>query len=305
MLFRSFDISPEELNKQLIRSESFDEIDSGGTYFYVSPVNDVLNFDLDGKPATNEATKIEKMLMGFHNTMTPDHPDPLLDIVFRDYRAEDGTYTDVIDKEHFFTKDDFELADHHFKGHVDEFGQFHGEIRIYRERTVDHIVNWRGNNLNKTSCGAFDINLAYLQGRKNHTSMDIDNYSRVKAKSDKFGGLYIYKDNIRMLPYGDSDYDYLEVEKRRTKHAGSAFFSYRRMFGVINLSKANNPKLKEKAGREGFIEDHAYRHLRDILKNFFVQLAADFFREDSSAGPKAEVWAKRSEERRVGKECRL
>ena len=289
----SFNISPEKINKQLVRSNLFEGLDSGGTCFYVSPVEDILKFDIDGKPGLKEATKIEKMLMGFHNTMTPEHPKPLLDIVFRDYRSKDGTYINVIDKEHFFTEDDFDLADHHFNGHFDEFGQFKGMIKIYREKTFDHIVNWRGNNFNKTSCGAFEINLAYVQGQKKDSIIDSDNYSRIISKTDKFGGLYVYKDNIRILPYGDSDYDYLEVEKRRSKHAGLAFFSYRRMFGVISLSQEHNFKLKEKAGREGFIEDHAYRHLRDILKNFLTQLAADFFRDDSSAGPKAEVWAQK------------
>jgi len=79
-----------------------------------------------------------------------------------------------------------------------------------------------------------------------------------------------------------------------------AFFSYRRMFGVINLSQKENSKLKEKAGREGFIEDAAYRHLRDILKNFFTQLAADFFRVNAETGeaidPKAEAWAQKRTE---------
>lgn len=68
------------------------------------------------------------------------------------------------------------------------------------------------------------------------------------------------------------------------------------MFGLISLSQSENFKLKEKAGREGFIEDQAYKNLRDILKNFFVQLAADFFRDDVKAGPKAEVWATKRNE---------
>lgn len=291
-----FDISPKDLNEQLVRSVHFEGIDSGGTCFYVSPVDDILKFDIDSRPGQKEATKIEKMLMGFHNTMTPQHPEPLLDIVFRDYRSTDGTYINVIDKEHFFTGDDFESADHHFKGHFDEYGQFKGMVKIYREKSFDHIVDWRGNNFNKTSCGAFEINLAYVQGELKSTTIDPESYARIISKTDKFGGLYVYKDNIRILPYGDSDYDYLEVEKRRTKHAGNAFFSYRRMFGVINLSKEHNFKLKEKAGREGFIEDHAYRNLKDILKNFLIQLAADFFRADSSGGPKAEIWAQKREE---------
>lgn len=292
----SFDISPKQLNKHLAGSFFLDELDSGGTFFYVSPVDEVLDLDIDGNKNSKEATKIEKMLMGFHNTMTPGHPDPILDIVFRDYRSHDDSYTDVIDKEHFFTEDDFELADHHFKGQFDEFGQFKGMIKIYREKTFDHIINWRANNFNKTHCGSFEINLAYIQGVRKESIVNTEDYARIFAKSDKFGGLYVYRDNIRILPYGNSDYDYIDIEKNRSKRASTAFFSYRRMFGVINLSQKYNLNLKEKAGREGFIENKAYRQLQDILKNFFVQLAADFFRDDNTAGPKAEIWVqKRSE----------
>ncbi|EFM9944500.1 ATP-binding protein [Escherichia coli] len=292
----SFSICPKTLSKKLIRFSSFNNNDSGGTIFIISPVDEILNSDIDGDGNDKEATKIEKMLMGFHNTMTISHPEPLLDIVFRDYRSNDDTYIDIIDKEHFFTSEDFEQADHHFHGFFDEYGQFKGNIRIYHDKNFEHIVNWSGNNLNLTSCGPFEINLAYVQGDRKHSIMANEDYARVTSKSDKFGGLYIYKDNIRILPYGDSDYDYLEIEKRRSKHAGSAFFSYRRMFGVISLSQNENFRLKEKAGREGFIEDQAYKHLRDILKNFFIQLAADFFRDDIKAGPKAEIWATKRNE---------
>lgn len=292
----SFNISPDLFSKKLTRFKSFDNQSASGTIFFVSPVEDILNSDIDGDGSSKEATKIEKMLMGFHNTMTISHPKPLLDIVFRDFRSHDDTYVDIIDKEHFFTSEDFEQADHHFHGYFDEYGQFKGNIRIYHEKNFEHIVNWAGNSFNLTSCGPFEINLAYVQGDRRHSIMANEDYARVTSKSDKFGGLYIYKDNIRILPYGDSDYDYLEIEKRRSKHAGLAFFSYRRMFGVISLSQKDNFKLKEKAGREGFIEDQAYKNLRDILKNFFIQLAADFFRDDLKAGPKAELWAAKRNE---------
>ncbi len=292
----SFNISPKLFSKRLTRFKSLENDSSSGTIFFVSPVDDILNSDIDGDGSSKEATKIEKMLMGFHNTMTISHPEPLLDIVFRDYRSHDDTYVDIIDKEHFFTSEDFEQADHHFHGYFDEYGQFKGNIRIYHEKTFEHIVNWSGNGYNLTNCGPFEINLAYVQGDRRHSMMANEDYARVTSKSDKFGGLYIYKDNIRILPYGDSDYDYLEIEKRRSKHAGLAFFSYRRMFGIISLSQKDNFKLKEKAGREGFIEDQAYKNLRDILKNFFIQLAADFFRDDLKAGPKAELWAAKRNE---------
>jgi signal transduction histidine kinase len=98
---------------------------------------------------------------------------------------------------------------------------------------------------------------------------------------DRIGGLYIYRDGIRVLPYGNNDYDFLDIERNRTKSASYYYFSYRRMFGVVEISAHENGSLTEKAGREGFRENRAYRQFREMLMNFFVQLAVDFFRDDS------------------------
>ncbi len=291
----NFDIDPKELNNNLVGNFKLTD-NNGGTFFYINPVSETLIFDIEGDKETKEATKIEKMLIGFHNTMTPNHPKPVIDISFRDYRGDDGTYYNIIDKEQFFNKDEFELADHHFQGLFDEYGQFNGLVKIYREKSYNHIVNWNGNNFKLTDCGSFRINLAYLQGELKSSLLDPENYSIIKAKGDKFGGLYIYKDNIRVLPYGDSDYDFLDIEKNRSKRAGTYFFSYRRMFGVIDINSKSNYKLVEKAGREGFIENKAFHQLQDILKNFFVQLAADFFDEKGKT-PQSEFFNQKKDER--------
>lgn len=291
-----FNANPRLLDETL---PSLNKIsDHSGTQFYISPVSEMFSVDIEGDlsfDSAKEATKIEKMLMGFHNTMTPSHPEPTVNIAFRDYRKGDGSFVDIIDDEHFFTPEDFELADHHFIGEFDEFGQFKGQITIYGDRTYNHIINWRDNNFRETHCGPFSINFAYLQGDLRSSRVAPEDYARIRAKGDKFGGIYIYRDNIRILPYGDSDYDFLDIEKNRSKRASSYFFSYRRMFGVIVLSSEHSKGLIEKAGREGFIENKAYRQLQSILKNFFVQLAADFFNEKGSTA-QSEYYNARKEE---------
>ena len=296
LTINTFDVNPRNLDESL---PSIHKLNThSGTQFYISPVSDMLPLDIEGDSnfdSTKEATKIEKILMGFHNTMTPNHPAPTVQISFRDYRKGDDSFVDIINEDQFFTPDEFELADHHFIGDFDEFGQFKGQIKIYGEKTYDHIVTWRDNNFRQTSCGPFSINLAYLQGELKSSKVSPEDYSIIRAKGDKFGGLYIYRDNIRILPYGDSDYDFLDIEKNRTKRASSYFFSYRRMFGVIVLSSEHSKGLVEKAGREGFIENKAYRQLQSILKNFFVQLAADFFNEKGSTA-QSEYWSSKKEE---------
>ncbi|WP_261512741.1 ATP-binding protein [Chryseobacterium paludis] len=288
-------VDPKDLNDKLVGDFNIGQSDKGGTFFYISPVSENLLFDIDGDKGSKDATKIEKMLIGFHNTMTPHHPKPIIDINFRDYKGNDNLYINLIDKEQFFTPDEFELADHHFKGRFDEFGQFRGDVQIYREKRFDHIVNWSGNNFKYTDCGGFEINLAYVQGQLKDSVVDLENWNRLTAKTEKFGGLYIYKDNIRVLPYGDSDYDFLDIEKNRSKRASTYFFSYRRMFGTIDISHITNDKLVEKAGREGFIENKAYRQLQAILKNFFIQLAADFF-DIQSKTPQSEFYNEKKNE---------
>ena len=292
----SFDISPKEISRNLAGHFTFNE-DGSGTHFYIFPVTETFNNDIDGDKRSSDASKTEKMLVGFTNTMTPEHPKPAIELRFRDYRSDNETYYDILDKDQFFTPEDFELADHHFHGTFDKYGQFSGMIKIYNEKSFEHKINWAANNYRETNCGEFSINFAYLQGRLKQSVLDPENHSRIKAKAEKFGGIYIYRDNIRILPYGDSDYDFLDVEKNRTKSAGFYFFSYRRMFGVVDITRAENHNLKEKAGREGFIENKAYKQLQDILKNFFLQLAADFFREGSGASPKSEFWAQKRSER--------
>jgi signal transduction histidine kinase len=51
------------------------------------------------------------------------------------------------------------------------------------------------------------------------------------------------------------------------------------MFGAVLITRTNNPGLREKAGREGFQANAAYRDFRDILMKLLIQLAAEFFRK--------------------------
>ena len=52
------------------------------------------------------------------------------------------------------------------------------------------------------------------------------------------------------------------------------------MFGAVEIDADKNRDLREKAGREGFQENKAYRQFRSILQNFFLQVTDDFFRTD-------------------------
>jgi signal transduction histidine kinase len=253
-----------------------------GTHFFIRPASELLKADID-EPDPEKAPPLQKALLGFTNTMTPDHTEPVIKAAFRDHRTDD-MIEDLIVEGAFFTPDEFRNADHHISGIFDKHGQFKGTVAVYGEEYREHIVPWKDGGGLPTLCGSFKINVASVQGASSESTIPLEEWGRLVNKMNRYGGLYIYKDGIRILPYGDTDFDWLDIEKNRTKSAGYYYFSYRRIFGVVEINQKDNSRLKEKAGREGFIENQAYRQLKSILKNFFVQLAADFFRKESTSG---------------------
>lgn len=288
----SFNVNPAEIDGYL-KSPSLSG-EGHGTHFVISPADDLVQLVIDGDPNSGKASPLLKMLLGFTNTMVPGTATPAIHVSFRDHKTEDYS-VDLISEQEFFTPKEFEMADHHIQGEFDEYGQFKGTIKIYGEEEIEHIVPWKGSQGKNSLCGPFKINFAYVQGSLSQTKIPLDEYGPLITKIEKLGGLYIYKNGIRILPYGDSDYDFLDIEKRRTKSAAYYYFSYRRMFGAIDISKEKNYQLIEKAGREGFRENKAYQQFRDMLQNLFLQLAADFFREAVS-GPKSEYFLQRRKE---------
>ncbi|MES2012355.1 MAG: ATP-binding protein [Pseudomonadota bacterium] len=253
-------------------------IDGPGTHFYILPTDTILQNDIDAE-SEEEASNIQKMLLGFSNTMFGGS-DIVMRTSFKDHLLN-GSINEMIGGETFFTPEEFDMADQHIEGTFDEFGQFDGKVSIYHQPEKKHVIHWPNTNGTQTACGPFKIKFAYLQGEPKESLVPIDKYGGLYTKGNKFGGLYIYRDGVRVLPYGRADSDFLEIERRRSKSASDAYFSYRRIFGAIEISHDKNPSLIEKAGREGFRENIAFRQMKEILINFLKQLVVDFFRDVS------------------------
>ena len=274
----NFKIAPDVLNQQLGGLSLANE---RGTHFFIHPVDSILETDIDGGGDGEFAAPLKKNLIGFCNTMTPDAPVPAVRIAFRDHRV-DGSIHDLIDPDkEFFTPADFSSADQLFEGEFDEFGQFTGTLSIYGGRPIKYVLPWNGAGGKTTKCGPFRLKMAYVQGRQNESRLPPEIYGPITNKLDQIGGVYVYRDGIRILPYGNSDYDWLGIERRRSKSAKDYFFSYRRTFGVVEISKEANSGLIEKAGREGFMENAAYRQVRELVQNFLVEVVREYFRKGS------------------------
>lgn len=286
-------IGPDKLDSTLnnTATEPISLLGTGhGTHFILLPVAPEMDDDIDGGSDTEAttATKLQRSLLGFSNTLSGE--TPVIRTEFRDHQFENPKQ--LIGPSEFFDEEDYACADHHFEGSFSTEGQFVGTVTVFG---VAHqfICNWPDGRGRPARCGPFKFKYAYIQGLSNETTLAPERWASITKKMDRVGGVYIYRDGIRVLPYGNTDFDFLDIEIRRNKSFKDWFFSYRRGFGYVALTHTANSALSEKAGREGFRENQAYRDLRAILMNFFKQLAIEFFR---TSAPQGETfWEKKND----------
>ena len=253
-----------------------------GTTFLIGSVNRVIPTELDAENSAQDYS-FRRLLLGF--------VDPVFSKVITDFKVSfkvwnAGSFvgTEYLDDSVFFTQEELNnRTDHYFIGDVDEYGQFSGHCRIFDKEYPDLKIVWRNVKGKKTECGPFKVVFAALQGTKSESMIakrNADAYKEMYDKLASIGGMYVFRDGIKILPYGNNDFDWLEIEKRRNLGAAYYYFSYRRMLGAVLLSNRKNGALVEKAGREGLQKNVPYQQLRSILMNLLDQVAAEYFRKD-------------------------
>ena len=87
--------------------------------------------------------------------------------------------------------------------------------------------------------------------------------------------IYLYRDGVRVLPYGDSDDDWLEIDKARATGRAGNFFSNDQTVGWIDITHRYNPHLRDKTSREGLIDSEGAA--RDLI--FLVKLFLSYVKQ--------------------------
>lgn len=222
-----------------------------------------------------ESRYLRSSLSGIYNAFKAEHP---FDAAFWIHDSVGNKY-DLIASQNFFTREDLLGGDHWIEGEFDATGFFSGEVRVFNRRLRHTFRSIRPPG--ETPYGPLRIEFGTLEGAPKSSMLPRERYDELDAKLTEFGGLYIYRDGFRVLPYGRPEYDFLQFEERRSKGAGYYTFSHRRLIGYIEISRETNPGLTDKAGREGFITNRAYREFQQDLIQFFVDLSVRYFRVDS------------------------
>lgn len=93
----------------------------------------------------------------------------------------------------------------------------------------------------------------------------------VRRDLDSIAGINIYRDNFRVLPYGEPQDDWLRLDIRRVQNPTHRL-SNNQIVGYIRISADENPELCDQSNREGLDENQALRELREIMIAILTKL---------------------------------
>jgi signal transduction histidine kinase len=191
-----------------------------------------IGFEVRGIRETFRDEDIERLELLFENSSV--------------LRIENGRYSE---KDNCFY---FNINGDPFKISLDD-ALIRGIKQIFRKQfhLGEDLFNndiWR-----KPECGPFKFTFFVFDfNAKDYSKYYLQRKEKELLKEHR---IYLYRDGIRVAPYGDPDDDWLQIDMFRGTISAGMFLSNDQVVGCVDITKKNNPKLKDKTNREGLIEE--------------------------------------------------
>ena len=139
--------------------------------------------------------------------------------------------------------DSFEYATTGIEASIDANGLMCYEIFTDLDCIADQI------QIDRPTFGPVRLKILYMD-----RAAKIAFTKRTGTSTKDYGNIKLFRDNFRVLPYGEKENDWLGIDN---KHAQGAFrtFGTRDIVGYVQISKVNNPLLRDATSRQGLNED--------------------------------------------------
>jgi len=123
---------------------------------------------------------------------------------------------------------------------------------IWRQRYLDSKTRAEAGRRQTYVCGDFAFQFYifdFARGIDGRYVLTQDDKNRLKDHR-----VYLYRDGVRVYPYGDPDDDWLNIDISRGIGRAGDFFSNDQIIGWVDITQEGNPALRDKTNREGLIE---------------------------------------------------
>nr|WP_249404909.1 sensor histidine kinase [Plantibacter sp. CFBP 8798] len=119
-------------------------------------------------------------------------------------------------------------------------------LRPFRDRFAD------SGESPSISCGSFNFEFYvfdFSSAAPGPHQLDREDKSVLKGHR-----IYLYRDGIRVYPYGDPEDDWLQIDRIRGTQSARSMFSNDQTVGYVTITQSANPNLQDKTNREGLID---------------------------------------------------
>ena len=142
-------------------------------------------------------------------------------------------------------------------------------LKLFRDQFVIGEDLFGKTLLRNSSCGDFKFNFFVFDfAADNGSPYYLDKKEKKIIREHR---IYLYRDHIRVAPYGDADDDWLEIDKRRGVGRAGDYLSNDQVIGFVDITKQGNPLLKDKTNREGLIEKgNSTKDFKTLLHCFLL-----------------------------------
>lgn len=171
------------------------------------------------------------------------------------------------------TTSDYEVA-----GEFDPDGAFDGWMQIRRGGQGRLPLKFRVPlEPDERPCGTVSVQL-YVYDReadavkKTMTRAGLGDMSAAEARHviSEIAGVAIYRNGFRIRPYGDSENDWLTLDRRRVQDP-SLRIGHNQVAGYVSVGDQEDSGLVERSSREGFEENGAFARLKHLIDKLFIE----------------------------------
>lgn len=177
------------------------------------------------------------------------------------------------------------------KGVISDNGQPENIVFYSRSKKIEEeLVLNSSFGLKNYTAGAFSFEFK-IWNRENSELLTLANemgtiVKNVKEDLDELCGISIYRDNIRVLPYGNKNNDWVRLDLRRVNNP-TLRLSNNQIVGYISIGIESNPLLKDQSNREGIVESQAFEEIKDYIKLILNEVEQRRYKErPREEGPK-------------------
>ena len=255
-----------------------------GTAMFLPWVNHELAVWVQPDAAGPEVDEVKGRLRETLTGFTDPYADPRPEFDYEVLVHQRGVTARVLAASDVFGLEGLRSLEHHIEGSFDERGVFRGQVTAFdQDLGIKEYVPHRPPPLRgRDRLGPFALCVGTFEVDERRSTHSEQQHAILADQAEHFGGIAVYRDGLRVMPYGRPDADFLQLEERRSRHAGRYFWAHRRTFGRIAFTRDDNPALRDKAGREGLVENQANREMRILVKELLVEFASRYFGTDSA-----------------------